>query len=187
MAKTEREKMLANEPYLASDPELVEMNLAAQRYLQVFNTLPPDSLAERIELVQALFGAIGPNCEIRPPFYCDYGSHIKAGRNLYINFNCTILDCNWVTIGDDVLIAPNVQIYTAYHPTVPEIRRTGVEMAAPVTIWDNVWIGGGAIICPGVTIGPNSTIGAGSVVTKSIPDRVVAAGNPCRVIRLADE
>lgn len=187
MSKTEREKMLANEPYLASDPELAELNLAAQRQLHIFNTSSPDSAQERAAIVQELFGAIGPNFEIRPPFYCDYGKHIKAGRNLYINFNCTILDCNWVTIGNDVLIAPNVQIYTAYHPTDPEVRRTGVEMAAPVTIWDNVWIGGGVIICPGVTIGPNSTIGAGSVVTKSIPDRVIAAGNPCRVLRLADD
>jgi maltose O-acetyltransferase len=183
MTKTEREKMLANEPYLASDPELVALRLAAQRYLHTFNTLPIEAMAERRAIINGLFQTVGPGCEIYPPFHCDYGRHIRAGKNLYININCTILDCNWVTIGDDVLIAPNVQIYTAYHPIDPKIRLTGVEMAAPIEIGDNVWIGGGVIICPGVTIGANTTIGAGSVITRSIPAGVVAAGNPCRVIR----
>ncbi|WP_017296629.1 sugar O-acetyltransferase [Nodosilinea nodulosa] len=183
MPKTEREKMLANEPYRAADPELVALRRLAQTQLHQFNQSRPEQVAVRETMVRSLFHAIGPNFEITPPFFCDYGSHIRAGKNLYINAYCTILDCNWVTLGDDVLVGPNVQIYTAYHPTDPAVRLTGVEMAAPITIGSNVWIGGGAIICPGVTIGDNTTIGAGSVVTKSIPAGVVAVGNPCRVVR----
>lgn len=183
MALTEREKMLANVPYWANDPELVELRLAAAWHLHRFNHSAPDDRATRTQIISELLASVGPGCEIYPPFHCDYGRHIKAGKNLYINVNCTILDCNWVTIGDDVLIAPNVQIYTAYHPIDPAVRLTGVEMAAPITIGNNVWLGGGAIVCPGVSIGNNCTIGAGSVVTKSLPDNVVAVGNPCRVIR----
>lgn len=183
MPQTEREKMLADQPYLASDPELTAMRQAAQRVLHAFNQSSFDAVAEREEMVRSLFHTVGPGVEINPPFHCDYGCHIQAGKNLYINVNCVILDCNWVTLGDNVLIAPNVQIYTAYHPIDPAMRLTGVEMAAPVTIGHNVWIGGGTIICPGVTLGDDSTIGAGSVVTKSIPAGVVAAGNPCRVLR----
>lgn len=183
MNKTEREKMLANEPYSSTDPELVAMRQVTQQRLYALNTAVPDNLAQRQDILRSLFDRIGAGFEINPPFYCDYGGHIRAGKNLYINVNCTILDCNWVTIGDNVLIAPNVQIYTAYHPTDPTIRMTGVEMAAPITIGNNVWLGGGAIVCPGVTIGDNSSIGAGSVVTKSVPANTVAVGNPCRVIR----
>ena len=183
MGGTEREKMLANQPYLASDPELAAMRQATQRLLHRFNALSPENLAERQGILRSLFGDLGPDFEINPPFHCDYGCYIRAGKNLYINFNCTILDCNWVTLGDNVLIAPNVQIYTAYHPIDPATRMTGVEMAAPITIGNNVWIGGGAIICPGVTLGDNTTIGAGSVVTKPIPANSLAVGNPCRVIR----
>jgi len=183
MGKTEREKMLANEPYEANDPELVALRLAAARQLHGFNQSAPDDGPTRSRLIAELFDTVGANCEIYPPFHCDYGRHIKAGKNLYINVNCTILDCNWVTIGDDVLIAPNVQIYTAYHPVDPDVRLTGVEMAAPIAIGNNVWLGGGVIVCPGVTIGDGTTIGAGSVVTRSIPAGVVAVGNPCRVVR----
>ncbi|MGB3138289.1 MAG: sugar O-acetyltransferase [Nodosilinea sp.] len=185
MAQTEREKMLANEPYRAADPELVALRRLAQEKLYEFNHSRPGEVALREGIVRSLFHAIGPGFEISPPFFCDYGHHIRAGKNLYINAHCTILDCNWVTLGDDVLIAPSVQIYAAYHPTDPALRLTVVEMAAPIIIGDNVWIGGGAVICPGVTIGDDTTIGAGSVVTKPIPAGVVAAGNPCRVIRRA--
>ncbi len=183
MAKTEREKMLAQELYRAADPELVARRRLAQERLYQFNHSRPEEVAVREGVVKSLFHTVGPGFEITPPFFCDYGSHIRAGKNLYINAHCTILDCNWVTLGDDVLIAPNVQIYAAYHPTDPAVRLTGLELAAPVTIGSNVWLGGGVIVCPGVTIGDNTTIGAGSVVTKPVPANVVAAGNPCRVIR----
>ena len=183
MTKTELEKMLADQPYRSTDPDLVALRQSAQEQLYRFNHARPQELEGREAVMRSLFNAIGPNFEIRPHFFCCYGRHIRAGKNLYINAGCTIVDCNWVTLGDDVLIAPNVQIYTAYHPTDPAVRLTGVEMAAPVTIGNNVWLGGGAIVCPGVTIGDNTTIGAGSVVAKSIPADVVAVGNPCRVVR----
>ena len=181
--KTEREKMLNGELYLATDEELTRMHFIARRLLYDFNFSQPNEVNRQKDIISSLFGNIGANFTVRPPFYCDYGCHIFAGNNLYINYDCTILDCNTVHLGNDVLLAPKVQIYTAYHPTNPEIRLTGKELASPVTIGNNVWLGGGVIVCPGVTIGSNVTIGAGSVVTKDIPDNVVAAGNPCRVIK----
>jgi maltose O-acetyltransferase len=183
MAKTEREKMLANEPYVANDPELEGMFQKAQMLLYGFNLSLPGESQKRREMIQALFGAIGQKFDIRPPFRCDYGCHIYAKENLFINYDCVILDCNKVFIGSNVMFAPKVQVYTAYHPLDPEMRRSALEMAAPITIGDDVWVGGGVIICPGVTIGNNTTIGAGSVVTKDIPANVVAAGNPCKVLR----
>ncbi|WP_036483447.1 sugar O-acetyltransferase [Myxosarcina sp. GI1] len=181
--KTEREKMLDGELYLAKDDELVQMHLAALRLLHTFNNSHPDKLDKRSEIISRLLGSIGLNAEINPPFYCDYGCHIFAGDNLYVNSDCVILDCNTVYLGDNVLLAPKVQIYTAYHPIEPELRLTNKELAKPVIIGNNVWFGGGAIVCPGVSIGSNVTIGAGSVVTKNIPDNVVAVGNPCRIIK----
>jgi maltose O-acetyltransferase len=181
--KTEREKMLNNELYLATDEELATMNLKASQILYAFNCSQPHEIDKRKESILSLFGKIGVNFVVKPPFYCDYGCHIFAGDNLYINYDCTILDCNTVHLGNNVLIAPKVQIYTAYHPTDTGVRLSGKELAAPIEIGDNVWIGGGVIICPGVSIGSNVTIGAGSIVTKDIPNDVVAAGNPCRVIR----
>lgn len=181
--KSEREKMLAGEPYVAADPELGELSMRAQTLLHAFNSSHPSEAERRREIIRGLFGAVGSNFEIRPPFFCDYGAHIYAGDNLFLNFDCVILDCNVVRIGSNVLVGPKVQIYTALHPLEPETRRTLVEMASPVQIGDDVWIGGGAIICPGVTVGAGSTIGAGSVVTRDVPERVFAAGNPCRVIR----
>jgi maltose O-acetyltransferase len=183
--KTEREKMLDGELYLATDPELTEMHFQARRLLHAFNSSAPLDLADREEIALSLFGKIGKNSTVRPPFYCDYGCHIFAGDNLYINYDCTILDCNTVHLGNNVLLAPKVQIYTAYHPTDPNLRLSGKELAAPVKIGDNVWLGGGVIVCPGISIGSNVTIGAGSVVTKNLPDNVIAAGNPCRIIRSA--
>lgn len=181
--KTEREKMLAGELYLAADKELTEMHMAARRLLYAHSVSLPDEVDKRKDIMRSLFGALGFDFVIRPPFYCDYGCHIFAGDRLFINYDCTILDCNTVHLGNDVLIGTKVQIYTAYHPTDPEIRLTGEELAAPISIGDNVWIGGGVIVCPGVSIGSNVTIGAGSVVTKDIPSNVVAVGNPCRVIK----
>ena len=183
MKKSEREKMLNGELYLATDKELTRMHFKARQLLHTLNFSHPKEVNQQIGTVKGLFGRIGANFTVRPPFYCDYGCHIFAGDNLYINYDCTILDCNKVHLVNDVLVAPKVQIYTAYHPTDPEIRLTGKELASPVVIGDNVWLGGGVIVCPGVTIGSNVTIGAGSVVNKDIPNDVVAVGNPCRVIK----
>ena len=182
MKKTEREKMLDGELYLATDEELTSMHLKASQLLYAFNRSRPDEVALQKNLISSLFGNIGIDFIIKPPFRCDYGCNIVAGDRLYINYDCTLLDCNKICLGNDVLLAPKVQIYTAYHPIDPEIRLTGKELAAPVTIGDNVWLGGGVIICPGITIGSNVTVGAGSVVTKDIPHNVVATGNPCRII-----
>jgi maltose O-acetyltransferase len=180
--KTEKEKMLNNELYLATDAELTRMQSRANQLIHRFNISAPDATQQQ-QIISQLLGRIGTNFWIRPPFYCDYGCHIFAGDNLIINFDCTILDCNEVYLGNNVLLAPKVQIYTAYHPTDPNLRLSGKELAAPVTIGDNVWLGGGVIVCPGVSIGSNTTIGAGSVVTKDIPSNVVAVGNPCQIIK----
>ena len=183
MTKTEREKMLANEPYHPMNPELMGLYQKARNLLHTFNISHPENLEQRREIVRELFGSIGRDFVIMQPFRCDYGCNIYAGENLYINYDCVILDGNRVDFGRNVMLAPKVQIYTAYHPIDAETRRSGLEMAAPITIGNDVWIGGGAIICPGVTIGDNTTIGAGSVVTKNIPANVIAVGNPCRVMR----
>jgi maltose O-acetyltransferase len=180
--RSEREKMLAGELYLASDPNLIAGRARAQQLTHRFNSSDL-SLPQRADLIRDLFGQVGDNVQITPPFHCDYGSHIRVGNNFYMNFGCVILDCTWVEIGDNVLCAPYVQIYTAYHPTDPTLRLTGQELAAPIRIGNNVWIGGGAILCPGIQIGDNSVIGAGSVVTRQIPANVVAVGNPCRVLK----
>lgn len=178
--------MLAGENYIASDPELSSMHLHAQKILHIFNSSTPDATQERQTLLKELFGALGTNSEVKPPFRCDYGSHIFAGDHLFINYDCIILDCNNVRLGDRVLLGPKVQIYTATHSLNPADRKDGWEFALPVEIGSDVWIGGNAIVCPGVTIGNGSTIGAGSVVTRDIPSNVLAAGNPCRVIRQLD-
>ncbi|MCG6137873.1 MAG: sugar O-acetyltransferase [Nostoc sp. LLA-1] len=183
MEKTEKQKMLAGELYLADAPELVAQSKQASRLLRIYNATTEEQKPQRQQILQELFGQVGQKLTIVPPFHCDYGSHIYAGNGLYMNYGCVILDCNIVEIGENVLCGPYVQIYAAYHPTEPEIRLSGRELAAPVKIGNNVWIGGSAIICPGVTIGDNTTIGAGSVVVKNIPANVVAAGNPCGIIR----
>lgn len=183
MHKTEKQKMLGGELYNASDSELVALRQQANRLTRLYNATTEQEIERRHQLLLELFCSAGSNINIEPPFHCDYGSNIYVGDGFYMNFGCVILDCASVQIGDNVLCAPNVHIYTATHPTDPEIRRSGLELAAPVKIGNNVWLGGGAIVCPGVTIGDDTTIGAGSVVTKDIPARVVAAGNPCRIIR----
>lgn len=175
--------MLGGEFYIANDAELSAMTLKAQDLLYQFNSSKPAEIAGREIIIKKLFGAVGADSIVKPPFYCDYGSHILIGNKVFINYDCVILDCNFVRIGNNVLLAPKVQIYTATHPLEPEIRRQEIEMAYPVTIEDDVWIGGGAVVCPGVPIGKGSSIGAGSVVTKDIPPGVLAVGNPCRVIR----
>ena len=180
--KTELQKMLDGELYDANDATLVEMRDIARTLTAQYNLQMGKPLEERNRTLKQLLGSCS-TVDIQPPFFCDYGTHISVGENFFMNFNCVILDCAQVTIGKNVMCGPYVQIYTAYHPLVAEERIKGPELASPITIGDNVWIGGGAIICPGVTIGNNTTIGAGSVVTKDMPDNVFAAGNPCRVIK----
>jgi maltose O-acetyltransferase len=180
---SEKEKMLRGELYDASDPQLVRERLHARQLLRAFNGSHPDELEARQELLSRLLGAMGEGSYIEPPFYCDYGSHIYFGERVYLNFNCVILDCNTVRIGDNTMLGPSVQIYAATHPLDAMERIKGPELGYPITIGSNVWIGGGAIIGPGITIGDNTTIGAGSVVTRDVPANVFAAGNPCRVIR----
>jgi maltose O-acetyltransferase len=181
--KTEKEKMLAGELYNPLVNELADDRRRTQNIIYKFNVLRPDKIKKRNKLIHKLFGSIGENFTIIPPFYCDYGWNIHVGANFYANFNCTILDVNNVSIGSNCLLAPNVQIYSATHPVEPGRRLRGNEFGRPICIGDNVWIGGGSIICPGVTIGDNVTIGAGSIVTRDIPSNVVAVGNPCRVLR----
>jgi len=181
--RSEKEKMLAGELYRAADPELLAERVEARRLMRLFNATREDEPDRRADLLAQLFGRVGPTVEVEPPFYCDYGKYIFAGDRLYANYGCVILDVNEVRIGANAYLGPYVQIYAAHHPVDPATRRSGVELATPVHIGDNVWLGGGVIVCPGVTIGHNVTVGAGSVVTNDLPDNVVAAGNPCRVIR----
>lgn len=180
--KSEKEKMLAGDLYFADDQELTKERDRAKDLTFEFNHTRPSEKEKRHKILKQLIKAKG-TFHIEAPFYCDYGYNIEVGDNFYANFGCIILDVNKVTIGDNVLLAPNVQIYTAAHPTDPTKRLTKKEFARPVSIGNNVWVGGGAIICPGVRIGDNVTIGAGSVVTKDIPDNALAVGNPCRVIK----
>lgn len=175
--------MLAGELYSASDPVLVALRARARRLCRRFTDTDPDDRAGRARILGELLGSVAEDVWIEPPFFCDYGAHIAMGREVQINVNCVILDCSHVRIGDQVQIAPNVTIAAATHPVDAAARAAGPEMAYPVTIGNRVWIGAGAIIGPDVTIGDDTTIGAGSVVVKDVPARVVAAGNPCRVIR----
>lgn len=181
--RSEKQKMLAGELYLAADPELVAERKRARRLTRRYNHSTEEETVEREALLRELFGSVGTRTEIEPPFRCDYGSNIYAGDGLYMNFDCVVLDCAPVRLGSNVMCGPGVHIYAASHPLEAEERLKGVELALPVTIGNNVWIGGKTIIRPGVTIGDNTTIGAGSVVTRDIPPNVLAAGTPCRVIR----
>jgi maltose O-acetyltransferase len=179
---TQREKMLAGELYDPLDPELVEARNRARDLCQDLNATRESDQAQRRRILHELFGKGGDTVWMQPPFYCDYGSNIYLGERVFFNFNCVVLDVCQVTIGDYTLFAPAVQIYTATHPMNAELRRTQ-ESAKPIEIGSDVWVGGGAIILAGVTIGSRAIIGAGSVVTRDIPDGVLAVGNPCRVIR----
>lgn len=173
--------MLAGEPYHPSDSDLSAARERARSHLRLFNQEADRS--SRATILGQLLGEYPAGLQIEPPFFCDYGSNIRFGENVFVNFNCVFLDCNRIEIGPNVLIGPAVQLYTAAHPLHPQERLSGYESAHAITIGANVWIAGGVIVCPGVSIGENSTIGAGSVVTKSIPANVVAFGNPCRVRR----
>ena len=172
-------------PYI-SDTSGMEEQKACRRILQELNFSDRSDFEKISRIVKKLLGK-SENAFINPPFYCDYGSHIEVGKNFFANYNCTIIDVAKVTIGDNCQMAPNVAIYTAGHPLHPVSRNSLYEYGISVTIGDNVWIGGNTVILPGVHIGSNTVIGAGSVVTKDIPDWVVAAGNPCRVIKKITE
>ena len=169
-----------------SDETVMEEQVKCRKILQKLNFADRSDFDGIAEIVKELLGKSEGAC-INPPFYCDYGSHIEAGKNFFANYNCTILDVAKVTFGDNCMLAPNVAIYTAGHPLHPVSRNSLYEYGIPVTIGDNVWIGGNTVILPGVTIGSNVVIGAGSVVTKDIPDWSLAAGNPCRVLRKITE
>lgn len=180
---TEKQKMLRGELYFAGDPELVAERRRARDLMKAFNESRDEEQELRARLLGELFGAVGSTVVIEPPFYCDYGTHIRLGSNVFMNFGCVILDVTPVEIGDDVMFGPYVQLYTATHPLDAATRRTALELGSPIRIGSDVWIGGGAIVNPGVSIGDRSVIGAGSVVTRDIPAGVFAAGSPCRVIR----
>ena len=175
--------MVSGREYDATHPYLLERLNATKDRIWEYNKMRPSMLKERNELLRSLLGKSDGDTFINQPFYCDYGSNIRVGRRFFANFNFTVLDEALVTIGDDCFIGPNVSIYTACHSTDPSERNSRREWAKPVTIGDNVWIGGSVTILPGVTIGSNVTIGAGSVVVKDIPDGCVAVGNPCRVVK----
>lgn len=179
----QKERMLAGLPYKAWLDGLPEDRMENKKKLYEFNMLPPEEENKREALINGILGKVGENAHIEAPFHCDYGKNIEVGKNFFVNYNCTILDVGKVVIGDNVMFAPNVSIYTAGHPVHPDSRNTGYEYGIAITIGDNVWIGGNVIINPGVTIGNNVVIGAGSIVTKDIPDNVIAVGSPCKVIR----
>jgi maltose O-acetyltransferase len=174
---SERERMLAGELYEPADAELTGLRRRARELLARFNASPEP------EMLRELFGRIGEDAVIEPPFHCDYGENIAVGARVYANAGCVFLDCAAITFGDRVLLGPGVHVYAATHPLDAETRRRGLELAAPVTIGDDVWIGGAAVVLPGVSIGDCAVIGAGSVVTHDVPADVVAAGNPCRPVR----
>ena len=179
--RTEKEKMLAGESYNCLDPDLEAERQKVKKLLRLYNLT--EAMPERQTILQQLVGQIGQNSIIEPPFYCTYGQNIHIGDRVYLNFSCTILDNNEVHIGHYVMIGPAVQIYTAAHHLQAETRIQGWEVAKPIVIEDNVWIGGGAILLPGVRVGRNAVVGAGAVVSRDVPANTVVAGNPARVIR----
>ena len=179
----EWQKMLDGEVYDAVHPEFLRRLAATREKLWEFNTIHPSEAGRQKEILRSLLGAVGEPFHVNPPFRCDYGCNISIGRNFFANFNLTILDEALVKIGDNVFIGPNVSIYTACHPLDATDRNTGAEWAEPVSIGDSVWIGGGATVLPGVSVGDRSVVGAGSVVTRDVPADVLVAGNPARIIK----
>lgn len=180
--QSEKEKMLRGELYDPRDPALTAERRRARLLLGTLNETRDDEPDKRSRVIRELIPASGRDIWIEPPFYCDYGSNIALGDAVFFNFNCVVLDVAPVRIGSRVMFGPAVQIYAATHPLSAAARRTGLELGKGISIGDDTWIGGGAIVCPGVRVGARSVVGAGSVVTRDIPDGVLAAGNPCRVI-----
>lgn len=181
--KTQKEYMLSGECYFSGDEQLTAERLIARNLIYSYNKTVPDEEELKYDILKKLLGSIGKSIVIEPTFRCDYGYNIHVGENFYANFDCVMLDVCRIEIGDNCLLAPGVHIYTATHPLDPELRLKGLESGKPVRIGDNVWIGGRAIINPGVTIGNNVVVASGSVVTKDIPDNVVVGGNPAKIIK----
>ena len=179
----QKERMLSGLPYKAWMDGLKEERYENRKKIFKYNNLDPDDIAEQDRLIKEILGKTGEHIKIEAPFHCDYGYNIEVGENFFANYNLMVLDVGKVKIGKNAQIAPNVSIYTAGHPVHPDSRNSGYEYGIAITIGDNVWIGGNVCILPGVNIGDNVVIGAGSVVTKDLPDNVIAAGNPCRIIR----
>lgn len=180
---TEREKMVRGDLYLASDPELVAARVRARRLFARFNASDPADAVGRLALLRELFGSVADDAWIEPPFQCDYGTQVTLGEGVFINFGAVLLDPAPIVIGAGAQIGPNVQLLTADHPRDAATRAAGPELGRPITIGARCWLGGGVIVCPGVTIGEDTVVGAGSVVVRDLPPRVIAAGNPCRVVR----
>jgi maltose O-acetyltransferase len=181
--RSQRERMLAGDLYIADDPQLAADSLRARTLTSQFNNSDPADPKAGLRLLRELLGSVGEGTEIRPPLYCDYGYQTHVGARTFINVGVVLLDVATIRIGDDVQVGPNVQFLTPTHPVEPEARRAKWEAAKPITVADNVWLGGGVIVCPGVSIGENTVVGAGAVVVKDLPANVVAVGNPARVVR----
>jgi maltose O-acetyltransferase len=181
-----KERMLRGELYIFDDPELAADHARAQELLERYNATRHTEQDERDRLLRELLGEVGDGVVVKPPFRCDYGRQISIGARTFVNYGCVILDVVPVRLGADCQVATNVQLLAATHPVEPEPRREGWEYGEPITIGDNVWLGGGVIVCPGVTIGDDSVVGAGAVVTRDLPAGVVAVGNPARVLRTID-
>ncbi|MEV1145214.1 sugar O-acetyltransferase [Micromonospora sp. NPDC049799] len=181
-----KDRMLAGEPYIADDPAIIADLGRAARLMHRFNTSSPDDPPGRLAVLRELLGELGEDTWIRPPFHCDYGGNIRIGPRSFVNYQAVFLDVAAITIGADVQIGPNVQLLTPTHPVEPEPRRAKWESARPITLADNVWLGGGVVVLAGVTVGENTVVGAGAVVTRDLPPNVVAVGNPARPVRRLD-
>lgn len=182
-SRSMRERMQAGDLYIADDPELAQDSTRAIELADRYNRTWAQDRGAAAVILRELLGGLGADTEIRPPIYVDYGKYLTVGARTFINYNFTALDVAPITIGDDVQIGPNVQLLTPTHPVEPQPRRDKLEAAKPIVIGDNVWIGGGAIVLPGITVGANSVIGAGAVVTRDVPSNVVVVGNPARVVK----
>ncbi len=181
--RSQKERMLSGDLYNADDPELMRDILRAEQLCATYNASAPGDGLVRRRILEELLGSLGEDSMIRPPFYCDHGYRISVGAHCFVNSGLVALDVAKITIGDDVQIGPNVQLLTPTHPTDPELRRNKWESSEPITIGNNVWLGGGVVVCPGVSIGDNTVVGAGSVVVRDLPANVVAVGNPARIVR----